>query len=245
VGHTTKDDLERYLDRTDVFNGFANRFLWLLVRRSKVLPNGGGTPDLAAMIPRLQFALSAACNLGEMTRNPAAQALWEAVYERLTTPHDGLYGAVTARADPQVVRLSLIYSLFQTHTQIEEADLRAALAFWDYADESARLIFGTAPADPLPDLVLAKLRAAPAGMTRTELRDAFQRNLPAGKLLEALAKLRDRGDALCQSERTGQLGRPAERWFVRQIAQPSTSSDSSPLDPEHDCEGPQEDVVII
>jgi hypothetical protein len=244
VGHTTKDDLIRYLDRTDIFNGFANRFIWLLVRRSKLLPNGGGTPDLTALTPRLQFALEAARNIGEMERDRAAQALWEEVYESLTAPRDGFYGAITARADPQVVRLSLIFSLFQAHVQIKEADLRAALAFWAYADESTRLIFGTASEDPLVELVLAKLRAAPDGMTRTELRDAFQRNLPAGKLLEALGKLRDRGDAYCRRE-IGRPGRPAERWFARQITQPPASSDSTSLNPQGDSEGPEEEIVII
>ena len=41
IGHVTRDELLRYLGTTEAANGFANRFLWVCVRRSKVLPDGG------------------------------------------------------------------------------------------------------------------------------------------------------------------------------------------------------------
>ena len=41
VGHITQAELSRYLTATDAVNGFANRFLWIAVRRSKLLPLGG------------------------------------------------------------------------------------------------------------------------------------------------------------------------------------------------------------
>ncbi|MBK7995243.1 MAG: DUF3987 domain-containing protein [Blastocatellia bacterium] len=41
IGHITPDELRRYIDRTELGNGFANRFLWLCVKRSKLLPDGG------------------------------------------------------------------------------------------------------------------------------------------------------------------------------------------------------------
>jgi hypothetical protein len=40
-GHITKDDLRRLLTATESANGFAKRFLFAAVRRSKVLPEGG------------------------------------------------------------------------------------------------------------------------------------------------------------------------------------------------------------
>jgi hypothetical protein len=41
VGHITVEELRARLTRTDTANGFANRFLFALVKRSKVLPFGG------------------------------------------------------------------------------------------------------------------------------------------------------------------------------------------------------------
>ena len=41
VGHITRDELLRYLTATELANGFANRFLLVAVKRSKLLPFGG------------------------------------------------------------------------------------------------------------------------------------------------------------------------------------------------------------
>jgi hypothetical protein len=37
--------LLRLLKDTEAFNGFANRFLWICVRRAQLLPDGGCTLD--------------------------------------------------------------------------------------------------------------------------------------------------------------------------------------------------------
>jgi plasmid replication initiation protein len=39
IGHITKTEVLRLLSETDAHNDFANRYLWLLVRRSKALPS--------------------------------------------------------------------------------------------------------------------------------------------------------------------------------------------------------------
>jgi hypothetical protein len=45
IGHITKQELLARLDDTSRANGFGNRFLWALVRRSKELPAGAIVPD--------------------------------------------------------------------------------------------------------------------------------------------------------------------------------------------------------
>jgi hypothetical protein len=42
VAHITAEELRRELDRVSMANGFANRFLMACVKRSKLLPQGGG-----------------------------------------------------------------------------------------------------------------------------------------------------------------------------------------------------------
>ena len=68
VGHITRDELRRYLDSTEAGNGFANRFLWVCVRRSKVLPEGGrlGEVNFAPFIQRLNDAVTFAKNGGRV-----------------------------------------------------------------------------------------------------------------------------------------------------------------------------------
>jgi hypothetical protein len=129
----------------------------------------------------------------------------------------------------------MLYALLGGKGTIEEDHLRAALAFWSYADASAKLIFGEEPEDPLVALVLDKLRQNPAGMTRTDLHNAFSRNIPAKKLLEALAKLRDVGDTFSESEKTGKPGAPSERWFARRTNEKNELTD--PTAPNQEAEG--------
>ena len=45
IGHITKEELLRYLTDTEQANGFANRFIWLLVYRSKCILNPVGVPE--------------------------------------------------------------------------------------------------------------------------------------------------------------------------------------------------------
>jgi hypothetical protein len=45
IGHITDEELVRNLYSTEAANGFANRFLWVCVTRSKLLPRGGTLAD--------------------------------------------------------------------------------------------------------------------------------------------------------------------------------------------------------
>jgi len=135
---------------------------------------------------------------------------------------------VTGRAEAQVLRLSMVYTLLDGKCIVEEDHLRAVLALWSYADASARLIFGAEPENPLISLVLAKPQGGGAvGLTRTDLHNAFSLNIPAANLLEALAKVRDRGDGYSERMRTGKPGAPAERWFARRSNEGSESTQAA------------------
>jgi hypothetical protein len=212
VGHITEPDLREHLGETEVLNGFGNRFLWLLTRRSKRLPDGGKDVDLAGLGARLADAIAWASGAARLTRSEGAKRLWHEAYEDLTADRTGLYGGIVARGAPQVLRLSILSALLDKTATIEECHLRAALALWGYADQSARILFGRERDDPLPERVLARLvEAGPNGLTRSQVRDAFDRNVASEKIVEALAALRDSGRAVPQKE-TNTGGRPRERW---------------------------------
>jgi hypothetical protein len=50
IGHSTQDDIRAGLTRTDAANGFANRFVFACIKRSKTLPHGGNL-DAATIRP--------------------------------------------------------------------------------------------------------------------------------------------------------------------------------------------------
>ncbi len=211
LGHITRDELLRYLDNTEAANGFANRFVWACVRRSKVLPEGGQLDR--ATLDRLGARLEAACEagraLGLLERDAEAAALWARVYEPLTDGGTGLLGAVTSRAAPQVMRLAAIYAVLDQSRRIRAEHLRAAVALWDYLAASAQYIFGDALGDPVADTILRALRAG-GEFTQTELSNLFGRNIPAGRLDRALGLLLAAGKVRREARETG--GRPAAIW---------------------------------
>jgi hypothetical protein len=129
-----------------------------------------------------------------------------------------LLGAVTARAEAQVVRLALLYALIDGKAAIGVEHLKAAVAFWEYAEASARHVFGDMLGDPTADTILEALKGAgQADMTRTEISALFGRNRSAAQIDRALAYLVQQGKATLKKEGPStQGGRPAERWFAIQ-----------------------------
>ena len=78
-----------------------------------------------------------------MQRNEARPtALWRKSYSRLVaTRPDGWFASATARAQAQAVRLSIAYAVLDNSAVITGEHLAAALAMWDYAEASARVLF--------------------------------------------------------------------------------------------------------
>jgi hypothetical protein len=87
----------------------------------------------------------------------------------------------------------------------------AALALWEYAQQSVRYVFGDSLGSPLADDLLRLLRASPDGLTRNSIMDHFGRHQSSAKISQALALLAENGLARMDLQNTG--GRPAERWF--------------------------------
>jgi Protein of unknown function (DUF3987) len=214
IGHITAHELRQYLDRTEAANGFANRFLFVCVRRSKLLPEGGclSDSDLAPVARQVTRMLDSARRIGAVRRTDEAAVLWRTVYEELSTGRFGLLGAVISRAEAQTMRLAMIYALLDGSPAITAAHLQAALAVWEYCEASARCIFGSTLGDPVADTILRALRSTPEGLTRTHISDLLGRNKDQARIDRALGLLAGVGVAKCVREQTG--GRPGERWFA-------------------------------
>lgn len=214
VGHITVDELRRYLTRTEMGNGFANRFLFVCVRRARCLPDGGNLTDdaLRPYAARLAQVIGRARTIERVTMDDDARRIWHAVYPKLSEGLSGLLGAVTSRAEAQVIRLALLYALLDESAVIQPAHLRAGLAIWEYAESSARYIFGSAMGDPVADEIYRALRAAPDGLNRTDISQLFKRHKDRETIGVALESLRQEHRAKTEQRKTD--GRPVEVWFA-------------------------------
>jgi hypothetical protein len=215
IGHITVDELRARISRTEIANGFANRFLYAVVKRSKELPFGGSLSDseIQHLGDLLKRGIDKGKPVGRMEMSDDARAKWAAIYHDLSAGKPGLLGSVVARGEAQTVRLALIYALLDGADEIGIRHLEAALSVWEYCEASAIHIFGRAVGDPVADEILRALQqAGAAGLTRTAIRDLFGRNKTSDRIGIALQLLQTRGRAKPKTAATG--GRPVEVWFA-------------------------------
>jgi hypothetical protein len=214
ITHITRDELNRDMRAIELFNGFANRFLWACVKRARVLPDGGNleSVDLAGVTRGLREAVEFGRSSGELKRDPEATELWHSVYPDLSEGRPGLVGSVTSRAEAQVVRLALIYAVLDMNSAIRRIHLEAALSVWRYCEASCGFIFGSSLGDPVADEILTALRDDSNGLSRKQVRDLFSRHQRAEVIDRALGMLSSLGLALREERKTP--GRSEERWFA-------------------------------
>jgi hypothetical protein len=214
IGHITREELTRNLSQTEVANGLGNRFLWLCVRRSKLLPEGGDAAavDLSSAREWLSEVVEWVETLRDapLRRDRRAAELWRDIYADLSKGEPGLAGALLARAEAQVMRVASIYALLHRSLVIDHHCLTAALALWEYCELSTRYISGVAYGDGVSDMILSALRQAPGGLTRTQIGALFGKTLPGARVSEALDALAAQGKIASSFVPTG--GRPAEVW---------------------------------
>ena len=215
VSHVTVEEFRRRLTQTEMANGFANRFMPVCVQRSKLLPEGG-TPiiaELEALGRRLGEALAFGRMAGELHRDDAARAMWASVYGPLSEGKPGLAGCLLARGEAHVMRLAAIYAVLDLSRTIGAEHIMAALALWEYVEQSVLFIFGDLLGDPLADDLLRLLRSVGEnGITRTEINSYRGRNQTAERVGRALGLLLEHRFA--RFERIKTEGRPTERWFA-------------------------------
>jgi hypothetical protein len=164
VAHITMDELRdarHGLRLLEIMNGFGNRFLWTYVdRRSRIAdPQRIPSAELAPLTSCLRRALESARSAGVVGRTPKAGSLWADLYERMAADDGaGVVDALTARAEAQVLRLSLIYALMDGAREIDVPHLESAWEVWRYCRWSAQHIFvGSGTGDPDMDRIAGVL----------------------------------------------------------------------------------------
>lgn len=171
LAHITPVELRARLTSTDAANGFGNRFLWLAVRRTKLLPFPTSPRDLvpAHLLARIHDAIVEAQTPGEARWSPAARDAWEDFYLQVAMRDaPGLFGAMVARAEAQVSRLALLYALLDGSPDIEVEHLAAARALWAYAERSVEHVFGRSTGNADADALMGYLADGPLPWDRAK-----------------------------------------------------------------------------
>ncbi len=206
LSHITQDELKSKMTSLQISNGFGNRFLWVCARRTKEVPLPRPMPqdELSSLQLELWKLVQKAQNLSEITMTPEGERRWCDIYPKLTKAYSGMFGAITARSEPQTLRLALIYALLDGKDKINENHINSAYALWQYCSDSAKYLFGGNSTDPLEEKIIAILQSG--SLTATALSNALSNHIPKEKLKSILMKLEASNRITIQTERT--KGRP-------------------------------------
>ena len=215
IGHITQEELVKQLTETEMANGFGNRFLWFLVRRSKLMPNGGNINGIGLedIIERVKQAVNFGKTKDIIIMSKKAGELWDEIYKKLDEPKPGMVGAMTARGEAYIIRIACIYAILDLSAEIRPEHLEAALAAWEYSEQCVASIFGNTLGDSTADTILVALRNNSNGLDRTNISRLFMRHKHASEINRALGILSKFGLAK-YSKVTQTGGRPEEIWVA-------------------------------
>ncbi len=221
IGHTTMSDLKTMLGQNDIDNGLVNRHLWMHVYADGVLPDGGdfgGILDaLAPYSMRVMDALEfARTNRGldvPYLKTPAAKELWEHLYRgQLREPRAGDWGKATVRAAPNLLRLAVVFAVLSRCFYIDLCHLEAALAFWNYCDQTAAHLFGSPKVDGNLAKLVEYLQKTPRWSTRRDVRrQVFRDKLRPDEVDKLLLLAQSSGSVKHRSIKTS--GRDRHEWM--------------------------------
>jgi hypothetical protein len=225
-GQITIEELRSRLIQTEIANGFANRFLMILARRWQLRPDGDAAPDslYERVGTELREALTAFRRLQRFRRTPEAAGYWADLYRRIAddTP-SGLVGALTARAEAHVLRLSVAYAGLDGTSEIDVVHLHAAWTLWNYSAESATYVFGNRSRDAYAHRLLhALVSVHPEGLDGTQQRDLFDRHAEKGRLDAAREALE--ADGLATTRKQGGTGGRARMVTYAILPDPATEA---------------------
>ncbi len=214
IGHITQADLHALLGDTSIFNGFGNRFLWVMAKQSRELPFGGdlGVEKLDHIVAdvrkSIRWCLSKERNIDF---DPHTRRMWPDLYTKLSHRPDTAFGAITDRAVAQVRRIALVYAALDRSPKIKRTHLEAALEVWRYCEDSAAHVFADVPANSIDTTILRVLEREGGWLSRSELSKlGFKGNAPSSVLDSALNRLS--GQGLIQRRRVRTPGRPRTEY---------------------------------
>jgi len=211
IGHITPEELRMALTSVDAANGFGNRFLWGLVRRSKVLPRPPAFegPAVDELIQELRDVLDYGAAVGEMYLDAETGDAYDAYYRGLPDDPPGLAGVMAVRMPAFVLRIAMIYALLDLSMVVRRPHFEAAFEITRFCQDSARVIFGEMTGDPFADRIYEALQEGPLSKKQI-LHEVFSRNVPASTITTALKTLERAGHAYPTRQMTA--GRPMEVW---------------------------------
>jgi hypothetical protein len=227
VAHITPDEFRAKLSRSDMAGGTYNRFLPVMVARTRFLPGGQGAPDalVKGLGAELAERLESGSKAGVLGFTPAGDAAWRRLYVEFgsDTGDRPQVEQFISRAAPYCLRIAAIHAALDQAPAIDTWHLTASAALVRYSIDSARAAL--TGHDEAAKLLAWIAAAGDAGRTRDELRNDYAgRHKPAlDQARELLAQLRESGRVTtAKRPPEGGKGRAAEVFTAVEVPRAPT-----------------------
>jgi hypothetical protein len=119
IGDVTPWELSEVIEGVDFANGVANRFVWSVSHRSKIVPHATRQPDYKPLAARLARLIPAA-PLGEITFAEGGLVAWDTWVYSLPLHDTGRLGSACGRMRANCLRLAVLFAVLD-----ESRDLTA------------------------------------------------------------------------------------------------------------------------
>jgi hypothetical protein len=191
IGDITVKELRKLLSEVEKNNGSANRWAFMFVERTRLIPEANvkfdWTEERAELIKAIRYGKSRR----RIFRTEAARVLWARKYRALTSGvEDENISAMTSRGTAHIARWSMIFALLDCSSHIESKHLQAAIALWEYSRRSVLHIFNTFEANHTQSLIIEYLKMS-GGANGSDIRErVFHRNLKIEEIQKELNYLK-------------------------------------------------------
>lgn len=236
IGNITTKELSEALSKgSEAFNGFGNRFLWIAIRRSKIITFPKPI-DFGDLRERWAKAIAIAQQIERMSYDKSFESAYEEICPALVADQsdETLKVNVLERSRPYVFRLSMLYALADGKAVMTAEHCKAAYSAWRINVEGCKAVFGSVagdkPTSSLTERLLSLIRASSKqGMSRTDMHNAFSRKITKDDLDFAISQL-EQNDLISSRRITNVV-----RWFAGTDDRPTGGVVGKFEDDEADC----------
>ena len=216
IGHVTPDELLQRLDKRLIDNGFSNRWLYVLIKKTAVVVRPpaphqirGAAEARAVILANLERAKSQIH--GPVDLSPAATELFGETHAAMTDHRlDGAIGKQSARWAAQIYKLAVVYAAIEGMAVIGVDHIAAARAAWAYCHRSATAFFAGMTGNQHADQLLQMWREIDfADLTLTDIDEMFSKHMSAQKRSRMLERLSRDGVIARRAVQNPNGGRPA------------------------------------
>jgi hypothetical protein len=202
LGMCVKDQAFKRIGPELQASGFANRFLWIATQRDhdEAIPVAVDWKQYSQLREEVlkvsEYVEFMHQKLGlppgseiHMVFSEEAERIWREYYPKVLNQKEDLL----ARGEAYLLRLGMMYAIFDLDNVIQARHLRAAIAVWEYSVRSVEWIWGTKAnsedpfVQPTYDYFLAR---GPIGANKREVNEyVFNNNYPHARVDSVITTL--------------------------------------------------------